>query len=188
VTQKAEAVMPTVDVQCLAGLSSVQVPRIQEKREDVMNVEVKEMPAYHVAFVRHIGPYPEIGGAFEKLFRWAGPTGVMGPGATVLGAYWDDPGETPAAELRSAACVTIASGTKVGEGIETQTLPVGNFAVCRCEIFDNDFKSAWESLLREWFPKSGLTMRPAACYEIYHNNAMEDPERKWIIDICVPVE
>ena len=26
------------------------------------------------------------------------------------------------------------------------------------------------------------------CYELYHNNGEEDPEGKWIFDICIPLK
>jgi len=151
-----------------------------------MNVEVKDKPSYHVACVRHVGPYPEIGKAFERLFQWAGSSGVLDADSTTLGVYWDDPDSTPEHELRSDACVTVPDGTSVGEGLSTQVIEGGRFAVSHAVIYNNDFRTAWKEL-HEWIAANGLALRNAVCYEIYLNNAMEDPDHKWIVDICIPV-
>ncbi|MDR2907261.1 MAG: AraC family transcriptional regulator, partial [Bacteroidales bacterium] len=39
-------------------------------------VEIKNMPEIKVAYVRYSGPYNEIGKAYEKLMKWAGPRGL----------------------------------------------------------------------------------------------------------------
>ncbi len=153
----------------------------------MMNVEVKEMPAFHVAAIRHLGAYTQIGGAFGKLFEWAGPAGVLGPDTTTLGVYWDDPESTLEAELRSDACVTVPEGAVIeAEGVETQVIPGGKYAVYHTEIRNNEFGEAWNAIFCDWLPTSGYEYEPRVCYEIYLNNAMEDPENKWILDICVP--
>ncbi len=154
-----------------------------------MNVEVKEMPDFHVAAIRHVGAYNQIGGAFERLFGWAGPAGVLGPNTTTLGVYWDDPTTKPEAELRSDACVTVPEGAEIQpEGIDTQVIPGGKYAVYHAEIHNNEFQEAWNAIFCEWLPTSGYEPEDRVCYEIYLNNAMEDPEKKWVVDICIPVK
>ncbi len=154
-----------------------------------MNVEIKEMPAFHVAGIRHLGAYTQIGGAFGKLFEWAGPAGVLGPTTTTLGVYWDNPEETPEPELRSDACVTVPEGMNIETaGVATQVIPGGKYAVYHTEIFDNKFGEAWDEVLCQWLPTSGYEYDARVCYEIYLNNAMEDPDQKWILDICIPIK
>lgn len=45
------------------------------------SVEVRELPATTVAYIRHIGPYKGDSKLFErlfnKLFTWAGPRGLV---------------------------------------------------------------------------------------------------------------
>ena len=47
------------------------------KNKGQIQVEVKDMPELHVAYVRHIGPYKGNSQVFENLFgklmKWAGP-------------------------------------------------------------------------------------------------------------------
>ena len=70
--------------------------------------EIKEMPAWNVACVRHVGPYPGIGKAIERIFQWAGQKGLIQfPKTQVLAVYHDDPQTVDVSELRSDACVTV---------------------------------------------------------------------------------
>lgn len=41
------------------------------------NIQEKEMPAMDLVYCRHTGAFDQIGGAFEKLFKWAGPRGML---------------------------------------------------------------------------------------------------------------
>lgn len=152
-----------------------------------MKIDIRSLPQYHVASIRHLGPYEGIGTCFSRLFAWAGPGGHVGPGSTTLGVYHDDPATIPPADFRSDACVTVRPGIEVPEGIVLQTLPAGEFAVWRTEVFNNAFGEAWHRFLSEGLPGCGRTPVTGACYEIYHNNAMTDPDRKWILDLCAPV-
>ena len=51
--------------------------RIKMKDRNQFTVEVKDLPEFNVAYVRHIGPYKAQGDLFDrligKLMTWAGP-------------------------------------------------------------------------------------------------------------------
>jgi AraC family transcriptional regulator len=81
-----------------------------------MNVQVTEMPEYHVCYVRQIGPYgpDSCGSANERLMHWAGPRGFAASGVNI-GIAWDNPEITPPDKCRYDACLTVPVGTK-GEG------------------------------------------------------------------------
>ncbi len=56
------------------------------------NIAVKEMPAMDLIYCRHLGQFDQIGGAYEKLFKWAGPRGLLRfPETKTLTVYHDDP-------------------------------------------------------------------------------------------------
>lgn len=153
-----------------------------------MQVEVKQLPELHVAYVRHIGPYNQIPQAFERLGRWAGPRGLMsGPQTMMLGVYHDDPEVTEQSKLRSSACVVVPEGTEVSGDIGTMKIPGGLFAVARFEISDDQYGEAWNQLMSEWFPESGYQPDDRMCYEVYRNDPREHPQHTHIIDICEPV-
>ena len=114
--------------------------RVKMKNKDIQaNVEVKDMPEMHVAYVRHIGPYKGdqelFAGLFNKLMAWAGPRGLLRfPETKVLSVYYDDPEVTDESRLRVDACITVPADTKVEGEIGKSTIPAGKYAVAHFEI------------------------------------------------------
>ncbi len=167
---------------------SVTKKQSMAERRKRMQVEIKEMSDFYVAYVRKQGPYgPETcGQAFDELCKWAGPKGFLNSG-TVLGVYWDNPEVTPAEKCRTDACVTVPDGTTVDGQVATQTITSGKYAVCHFEITCEGFFKAWEDAFA-WLIDSGHECDDKPCYELYHNNGEEHPEGKWIVDICIPLK
>jgi AraC family transcriptional regulator len=152
------------------------------------SVEVKQMPEWNVVYVRHIGAYNKVGEAFERLFKWAGPRGLVRfPETKSLAIYHDSPEVTDPAKLRSDACLTVPQGTKVDGEIGAMKVPGGLFAVAHVEIDVTQFGEAWDKLIGEWMPKSGYQPDDRMCYEMYLNDPETDPEKKWKVDICEPI-
>ncbi|MFH0825973.1 MAG: GyrI-like domain-containing protein, partial [Pseudomonadota bacterium] len=157
-------------------------------RRSDMIAEVREMPEYHVAYVRKLGPYGKetCEQGFGELMQWAGPRGYLNSG-TCIGVYWDNPEVTPPDKCRSDACVTVPAGTQTEGQIGLQTLAGGPYAVCRFEIKGDSFDKAWDDAFK-WVIGGGHECEDRPCYEIYHNDASTDPDGKWIFDICIPLK
>ncbi|TFG82268.1 MAG: hypothetical protein E4H20_08040, partial [Spirochaetales bacterium] len=151
-------------------------------------VEVKELPELNVACARHVGPYSEVGEAFGRLYRWAGPRGLIGEKTRHLATYLDDPDITPADKLRSSACMTVPEGTPADGDIGLMKIPGGAFAVGHFEIEAAQFGEAWNALMGEWLPASGYQPDDRPCYELYLNDHEKHPQKKFIVDICQPVK
>jgi len=152
------------------------------------SIEVKELPELHVAYVRHIGPYNQVGEAFGKLMRWAGPRGLLRfPETKSLAVYRDSPETTEEAKLRSDACVTVPEGTKVDGEVNLMRIPGGTFVVGRFEIAGDQFGEAWNVLMGGWLPGSGYQPDDRMCYEVYLNDHEQHPQKKFVIDICEPI-
>ncbi len=150
-----------------------------------MSAEVREMPEYHVAYVRKMGPYDKgTRHAIGELLRWAGPRGHAGP---VFIVYWDNPEVTPPGKCRLDACIRVPAGTTPEGPIGLQLIRGGPYAACHFEIRADLFPQAWEDAY-VWLVNSGYESDDWPCYELYHNNAAEHPERKWIFDICIPLK
>ncbi len=164
--------------------------RINAGRSGTMKVEVKEMDAMRVAYFRGIGPYAPatIGPLFEKLMAWAGPRGLCNAKSLIMGASWDDPGVTPEDKCRYDACITVPDDFRGDDKISLQSLPAGKYAVMRCEVRNDEFEKPWTELMRDWLPASGYQPDDKPCLEIYYNDASTDPEKRWIMDICLPVK
>ncbi|MFW5739590.1 MAG: AraC family transcriptional regulator [Myxococcota bacterium] len=157
-------------------------------RRLTMNIEMKELPELHVAYIRHHGPYQEVGEAFGKLMRWAGAHGLLQrPDVQPLGVYHDNPDITEEDKLRADACVTVPSGTQATGEVGLRTIPGGLFAVAHFEIDKSEFGDAWNQLMGEWLPDSGYEPDDRPCYERYLNDPSTHPEGKFVIEICQPV-
>ena len=156
------------------------------------SAEVKDLTEFNVLAVRHTGPYNQIGNAIEKLFSLAGPTGLVNfPQTQLLGVFYDDPDEVETENLRSDACITVDAGIQPPEGTHMFKIPGGKFAVAHVEIDLSQYRDAWMELQGEWIPANGHTkdMDPERiCYELYLNDPEEHPQKKHIVDICVPVQ
>ncbi|MBU1048728.1 GyrI-like domain-containing protein [Candidatus Bipolaricaulota bacterium] len=151
--------------------------------------QVKEQPARFVAFMRHVGPYSEIGKAWDKFMGWAGQKGLLQfPTTEMLSIYHDDPSTVDASQLRSDVCITVPAGTRVDGEVKTMTLPGGMFAVAHVEIDATEYGAAWDKLMGEWMPAHGATPDISRkCFELYLNDPNQHPEKKHIVDICEPV-
>jgi len=151
-------------------------------------VEVKEVPALTVAYVRHVGPFSEMHQAYGKLMQWAGPRGLLRfPQTKMLGIYHDNPEITDTDKLRSDACISVPPDTKVEGEVGKMTVPGGLFAVAYAEIAQSEFGEAWNALMRDWLPGSGYQPDDRLCYELYLNDPKSHPEGKFIIEIHKPI-
>ena len=172
----------TRNVAAWPGLYSIDAATIAalSQRSQTMNVEVKTMPAFHVAYVRHLGPYGTNGieAAYNKLLQWAGPRSLAESGQ-MIGIAWDNPEVTPADKCRYDACITVPEQTKTQDEIGLQKIPEGTYAVYHCEVHNNNFTKPWNEFFGDWLPGSGYQPDDKPCYELYHNDAAEDPDRKW---------
>lgn len=150
-------------------------------------VEVKEMPELRMAQVRHQGSYKEIGKAFDILMKWAGPRGLLNfPKTKMAGIYYDSPRVTDESKMQSSACITLERDVEVSGEVSKIKIPAGKFAVGRFELKPDEFEKAWNSMSL-WIPENNFEIRDGHFHEIYHNDAEQHPEKKWVVDICIPV-
>jgi AraC family transcriptional regulator len=135
-------------------------------------IRVAELPAFTVAYVRHVGPYAGDAGLFGQLFgrlgQWAGPRGLIGEGTRWMAIFHDDPDVTPAEKLRVSACISVPQGTQGERDVSVMEIPAGRAAVARFTIRDpSEYGATWNWLMGEWLPQSGLQPDDRPCYEVY---------------------
>lgn len=151
-------------------------------------IEIKEMPEIKVVYCRHTGPFNQIGKAYEKLMKWAGPRGLLNfPATKTLTVYHDDPAVTAIEQLRQSACITVEKDVKVDGEMGTMKLEGGRYAVGHFEIDESGFEKAWNTMCL-WFTESGYQPGDGYPYEVYYNAPEEGAKRRFIIDICIPVK
>lgn len=152
------------------------------------NVEIKEMPEMKVVYCRQIGPFHLIGEAYGKLAQWAVPRGLYIPNVTkTVTVTHDDPSVTDLDKVRQSACILVSGEVKVEGEIGKMTIPGGRYVVGHFELGMDEFQKAWNTMCH-WFTESGYQQGDGCTYELYHNDYTTHPERKHIVDICIPIK
>jgi AraC family transcriptional regulator len=160
------------------------------RRKAADEIGVADLPAFTVAYVRHVGPYagqPQVfADLFGRLGRWAGPRGLAGPTGRWLCIYHDDPEITPAEKLRVSACVSVPAGTAGERDVSVMEIPAGRCAVGRFTIGDDsEYAAIWDWLMGEWLPSSGYQPDDRPCYEVYLSPPGVKPA---VVELVQPVK
>ena len=155
-------------------------------------VTVEQLPETTVAYVRHTGPYKGNAKLFEdlygKLMRWAGPRGLLDEKTACLSVYHDDPEVTDENRLRVSACIPVPPDTEVSGEVGKMSIDAGGYAIARFELSEDEFQDAWNYVYGQWLPQSGYQPDDRPCFERCCNDPATHPEKKHIVDICVPVK
>jgi AraC family transcriptional regulator len=156
-------------------------------------VEVRDIPAKTVAYVRHTGPYAGDAALFQELFgrllKWAGPRNLFdGETSELLTIYHDSPEITEEEKLRISVCLTVPEGTEVSGDVGLMSIPAGRYAVGTFAIDVEQYGDAWNSLFGAWLPESGYQCTDGFCYELSLNDPDTDPEGKHRVAIHIPVK
>jgi AraC family transcriptional regulator len=159
----------------------------------IANIEVKDTKEFHVAYIRHIGPYAAdvelFGRLFNKLAAWAGPRGLLQlPDTRFLTIYHDSPELTDPSKLRTDVCITVPANTRVDGEVGKAVIPAGKNAIAHFEIKPDQYTDAWNAVYGGWLPESGYQPDDRPCFELYLNDAKSHPEGKCIVNIYVPVK
>lgn len=177
-----------LSLQAMYNSDTMFMDYLKNERKNTINAEIREMPEYNVAYIRKIGPYVKeiCQPAFRELIQLAGLRNYEGS-KKILAIYWDNPDVTPPEKCRFDACIIVPDST-VSEGkLYIQNISGGPYAVCHFELKPDYIQQAWEDAYA-WLCDSGYMCNDKPCYELYHNNAAEHPEGKWIFDICIPLK
>ncbi|WP_240467651.1 GyrI-like domain-containing protein [Flagellimonas sp. HSM57] len=150
------------------------------------NIEIKEMPKMDLAYVSSIGPQ-NLETAYGKLIQWATPKGLMNNQTKMITIYHDSFKVTEAGKVRMSASLLLNESIETEGEIGLTTIETGKFIVGGFEIGLNEFEKSWTGLF-VWMNENGYKKADREPFEIYHNNFNEHPERKAIVDFCIPIE
>ncbi len=149
---------------------------------------VRRLDAMQVAFIRHVGPYDQVGKVWSRLFPWAGRQGLLGPGTRMLGVSYDDPDITAPDKLRYDAAITLPRPALPSGEIGMMEIPAGDYATALHTGPYNCLSDSYAELAGKWLPGAGRELRSAAAIEFYLDSPQSVAPEKLRTEICLPLE
>jgi AraC family transcriptional regulator len=150
-------------------------------------IEIKELPAMSLAYISHVGDY-NLEGTFEKLLKWAGPKGLLDvPDIKMLVIYHDSFKITAPDKVRMSACILLKEPVKPDGEVGLTTINKGKFVVGHFEVPAADLEKAWSGMF-VWLNEHGYKVTERPCFDILHNDFRKHPEKKFIVDLCIPLD
>jgi len=153
-----------------------------------MQVEIKKLKPMRVAFMRHVGPYQEVGKTWEQFLTIMGKDGYLGGNPMMLGICHDDPEVTPPAKIRYDACLTVDDDFQPSGEIGVQTVAGGEYAMTTHTGPYSQLGRTYSEFLGQWLPRSGRQLRNSPCFEVYVNDPQSTPPEELLTDIYAPLQ
>jgi len=170
--------------------------RIKMNKNETINVKVRELPEYKIAYVRHHGEYKTddkvlFQNLFEKLLKWAVPNGLFKPPETKAFTVYSSghPDTTKPENLNVDVCISIEDGVKVTGDVGKRNLSGGQYAVIHLdEATIDECQNAWKIVFDNWLPESGYQPDDRNYYIEHLNNPEEHPEKLHCVNMCLPIK
>lgn len=162
---------------------------ISRKKESSMKVRLIDREPVHIAYLRYTGPYGPAVGKFwmEQVSGWMATNNLFG--RERFGISLDDPSVTTPESCRYDAGVASREGEVLAGRPHHKVIPGGRYAVLSFEGTSADIPGAWDSMLRDWLPQSGLQLDARPFFESYPVDGRFDPKTGvFTCDICIPVK
>jgi AraC family transcriptional regulator len=158
-------------------------------RRDGLSVRLERLPAIRAAFMRHVGPYTQVGPTFERLLSWAGSRGLPAdPDAPTFGLTWDDPDVTAPERLRYDACVPVPESIGAEGEVGIHLVPAREYAAVTYRGPYEGLDEVYRWLCGAWPPRSGREVSAAPCLEFYRNDPRLTPPAELLTDVFLPLE
>ncbi len=158
------------------------------RQESAMKVKLVDRDPVHVAYLRYQGVFGLPVGKFwaETAAPWMMTNNLFG--RERFGVSLDDPTVSKRDACRYDACVASPEGEVLSGNPGRKIIEGGKYAALEFEGTSAEIGAAWDRLLREWLPKSGLQLDSRPFFEYYPVDGRFDPKTgAFNCDICVPV-
>ncbi len=155
--------------------------------DSAMDVRLETFSPQHIAFVRHVGPYEQVGQTWSKLMSWAGPRGLLGPQTRPFGLSYDDPAVTPPDKVRYDACINVGPAARAEGEVGVRDLPGGEYAVAVHRGSYDRLNETYAMLYGQWLPASGRRPADPPSIERYLNDPRMTPPEQLLTEVCIPL-
>lgn len=155
--------------------------------ECVSGVRLEEFGPKRVIFLRHVGPYNQVGPAWQKLMSWAGMRGLIGAAPVLLGIVYDTPEVTAETKLRYDAALVVESGVEPEGEIGVQEIAGRQYAVITHTGPYDGIHETYDRMCGGWLPSSGRELASVPAFERYLNSPYDTAPEHLRTDIYLPL-
>lgn len=149
-------------------------------------IEITELSKKNLAYITQIG-VNGIDNTFQRILKWAAPKGLLTESDThVCRIFHDSFKVTDAEKVRMSIGILSNQAITSEDEVELTTIEGGKTITGHFVIEPKQFEKAWDSLFI-WMSEKGYKKADRHPFEIYHNNYTEHPEKKCIVDLCIPI-
>lgn len=155
----------------------------------MMKLEAKTIPPCTLAYMRHTGPYGDIG--IQHLWRdfvaWGKQRGLAG--SRVYGICMDDPMTTPPTECRYDVGVEVEPDFQPECAVQLRPFEGGRKACAPFTGTARTIAQSWQYLFSKALPESGFTPCGDPPLEVYGPNFLIDEKTgTFACWLCVPIK
>lgn len=165
------------------------LPMTDEEKKAAFPVEIREFPAWDVAYIRVSNSFEGDGvlKAFEKMTEWAKLEKIYHKG-TLFGMSIDDPMVTPKHLYRYEVCFASDVPLNCADGISKMTIPSRTYGVTRISGDIRMVATAWDYLFQGWLIKSDYEPDHAPALEIFLNKEKALDWSHFDLELAFPVK
>jgi AraC family transcriptional regulator len=181
---------PWADAPGVHYASGGKIPSFEPLQSEMttMEVRIENRPPVRVAFIRHTGPYTEVGETWQRFMGWAASRKLFGSMMRPFGVCHDDPEVTPPDKLRYDACIPVGDAFEPEGEVGVQDLLGGRYAVTTHKGPYEGLGQVYGTLMGQWLPAHDLEPAQAPCVEVYLNTPQNVPPADLITEVCVPLK
>jgi AraC family transcriptional regulator len=165
------------------------LPMSDEEKQAAFPVEIREFPAWNVAYIRVSNAYEEgkVLNVFAKMISWLKSENIYDKG-TLFGMAIDDPEVTPKHLYRYEVCFATDVKFNCPDFISKMKIPSRTYGVTRVSGDVKLVATAWDYLLNCWLINSDYEPDNAPGFEILLNKENALDWSHFDLDLAFPVK
>jgi AraC family transcriptional regulator len=143
----------------------------QHYQETLMNVVMRDLEERKVIYLRSKDGYlkESIHSTWDQLVEKAMHLPIQKDSFEMYGIGHDNPQVTPEDKCRYDACIALEDGVKIGNDLNTKSLPKGKYACFYYKGSTEKILQLYLEIYSNWFPKSGYEPGDHPLIEKYIN-------------------
>jgi AraC family transcriptional regulator len=169
-------------------------PSVNTLKKRKVQPEIRTLPDQRVLYVRGTGIIDQTfnqaaGEAFTTLMAYIDDHDLWGKWTVCVGITPDDHTVIPHDQCRFDAGVVLKEGVQVQPSgkVDIQVLPGGRWAVFLHKGPYETLWQTWNTVDRDWLPRSGVALRDVPPVEIYLDDPRKTPPEALRTEILIPI-